>query len=68
MFNNQPETWVVDAICIDEITTNSISMPSYKLHYNGENHTGSVHKIIEWEYKIGATKRELLESFLSEND
>lgn len=68
MFNNQPEQWKVVAIDIHEIKDNNRLIPTYKLQYIGNNHCGSVHSTSLWEYQVHATKRELLMSFLTDND
>lgn len=67
MFNNQPETWRVSEIIISPIKNKSYSI-RYLLHHHGEHHLGSVHETELWEFQIGATKRELLESFLTDED
>lgn len=68
MFNNQPEQWKVVAIDIHTITSNTPPIATYGLQYDGDNHCGSVHSTSLWEYQVHATKRELLMSFLTDND
>ena len=68
MFNNQPEQWHVDAIIIPDITNTHQPMPQYRLRFIGQDHGGSVHEVTLWEYQVHATKRELLMSFLTDND
>ncbi len=68
MFNNQPEQWEVEEIIIPNIKNKHQPSLQYKLRFIGCNHCGSIHEVALWEYQIHATKRELLMSFLTDND
>lgn len=67
IFNNQPETWRVVEIQIGNVNTSNI-IPKYKLIHHGNSHLGNIHETILWEYQIGTTKRELLKSFITDED
>lgn len=68
IFNNQPEKWRVAEIQIGNVNNSNAVMPRYKLTHYGNTHLGSIHETTLFEYEIGATKRELLESFLTDED
>lgn len=69
MFNNQPEQWKVEEIILSNITNNhNQPMPQYRLRFIGQDHGGTVHEVTLWQYQVHATKRELLMSFLTDND
>ena len=70
MFNNQPETWKVTKIHLDDIaSSDSQPMKTYDLVHQGADHCGSVHEVKQMmEHKIHATKRDLLNSFLTDKD
>lgn len=70
MFNNEPETWKVVKIHLGEVNRpDHQPMITYDLTHNGVNHCGSVHAISNvMEHKIHPTKRDLLNSFLTDND
>jgi hypothetical protein len=68
MFNNQPEQWRIEKICLPDVTKNTPPTPRYDLVFTGSDHCGSVHNTSLWEYQVHATKRELLMSFLTDND
>lgn len=69
MFNNQPETWKVARIHLGDIISDSQPMKTYDLVHQGADHCGSVHEVEQMmEHKIHATKRDLLNSFLTDKD
>lgn len=70
MFNNEPETWKVTKIHLGDVTRDYCQpMITYDLAFQGANHCGSIHSITnEMEHKIHATKRDLLNSFLTDKD
>lgn len=70
MFNNEPETWKVTRIHLGDIAhPNTSPMITYDLTHHGLNHCGGVHAIQNvMEHKIHATKRDLLNSFLTDKD
>ena len=68
MFNNKPEQWKIKSIKIPDVTGSSAPMPHYDLVFVGADHCGSIHETSLWEHQVHATKRELLMSFLTEND
>lgn len=70
MFNNEPETWEVTKIHLGDVQhRNTSPMITYDLTHHGLNHCGSVHSISGViEHKIHATKRDLLNSFLTDKD
>lgn len=69
MFNNEPETWKVTKINLGDVTRDHRPMITYDLAFQGANHCGSIHNITSvMEHKIHATKRDLLNSFLTDKD
>lgn len=69
MFNNEPETWRVEKIHLGDVTHGSHTLITYDLVHQGRDHCGSIHEVKQvMEHKIHATKRDLLNSFLTEND
>lgn len=70
MNDNQPQMWVVAAITIPTMKDKCQPMPRYDLKPSKglEPLGGIVERKGVYEYQIGATKRDLLNSFLTDKD
>lgn len=68
IFNNEPEQWKVKSIEIPIIDREYPGTPLYNLVHVGDSHVGSIHETKRLQYLVHATKRELMMSYLTDND